>query len=770
MRNMDRRRFLVSAAAASAATAAALAPGALFGGVGAAPGPSTGPEWRRAPCNLCGTGCGLLIGTQGGRAVAVRGDPEAGANRGLACVKGYLAIQALYGRDRLTQASVKRQGTPVETPLSEALDLVAARLADTVRRHGPGSVAIYGSGQWSVPAAYAAVKLFKGGLGSPNVETSARLSSGSAQAGCLSTFGAEGVVGGFDDIESADVLVLWGTNLAEAHPVLFSRVLERRRLSPGVRIVTLGTRTTRTSYAADRALLCHPGAGLVLANAIAREIVARGAVDREFIDRHVSFRRGSDAPGMPIPGAEAGAPASWSAYVRFLEEYTPERAERVSGLPAAEIRWLASLYADRARRVTTLWDEEVNQHARGTWLNNLLYNLHLLVGKVATPGNSPLPLASQPSAGGSGSEVGAFAEGLPAGDVRREADRARAARIWGVPVERIPSRPGPDPLTLFRRVQQGEIRFLWVQASNPLVTLPRLAEQRRALEGEGCFLVVSDAYPTRTTAAADVVLPAALWVESAGVYGSGERRTQHFPQMLRPPGAATGDAHQVAAVARRLGFGALFPWPDERLVEGLWSEYARFRERPDQRPATLAELRLGPGLRWPYVEGRETLRRYATAADPAADPARGTFDFYGTPDHRARIWLRPHQPAAETPDGEFPFWLSVGPVLEHAGSGTLTRRVPDLHRAMPGGYVEIHREDARGLGIRAGETVRLVSRRGSLRLPARIDHRSQPPRGQVFVPNFDDGLPVNLLTGDTACPQSGQPATRWAVRLERVAP
>lgn len=785
MTGTDRRTFLRQVAMASAAGAAtALFPGVVLGddvwryvegvlGPGEEEAFSAQVAWRKAPCRFCGVGCGLLVGIENGRAVAVRGDPESPVNRGMACVKGFHSVQALYGRDRLTRAMVRRNGRLVEVPLSEALDLVAEQLRETVRTHGKDSVAMYGSGQWTIPAGYVASKLFKGGLGTNNVEANARLCMSSAVTGFMTTFGMDEPMGCYEDIDHADVFVLWGNNMAEMHPVLFSRMLEQRRQRPGVRIIDLATRTTRTSYAADRSILFTPQADLAIANAICQEIVARGWVNRDFVNRHVAFKRGRTDIGYGLEDnfrfTEQASDASWDDYVRFLQDYTPEKAAEISGVSAADIRWLASLYADPARKVTSFWCMGMNQHTRGTWINNLVYNIHLLVGKIATPGNSPFSLTGQPSACGTVREVGTLTNRLPYGDVTSESARAKAAEIWGVPADRIDPRPTHHTVSMFRALDRGEIRFMWIQVTNPMVTMPHLNRYREGARKDGRFIVVSDVYPTPTTDVADVVLPAALWIEQEGLFGNSERRTQHFEQMLQPPGDATSDAWQLIEVGRRLGFGDLLPWSRENHVEGIWEEYTRFHDSPEHRMAPLSELRTRPGVIWPFVDGRETRWRYNTATDPAADRARGGFDFYGNPDHRAWIWLRPYEAPPEWPDAEYPFWLNTGRVLEHWHTGSLTRRIPTLHRAVPRAYVEMHRTDADALGVRDGEDVRLVSRRGSLTLPVRIDYRAQPPRGQVFVPFFDETLLVNELTLDAYCPISGQPDyKKCAVRVERV--
>jgi nitrate reductase (cytochrome) len=240
--------------------------------------------------------------------------------------------------------------------------------------------------------------------------------------------------------------------------------------------------------------------------------------------------------------------------------------------------------------------------------------------------------------------------------------------------------------------------------------------------------------------------------------------------MVAPPGDATSDAWQMVEVGRRLGFAQLFPYEPRRYITQIWDEYRRFHEGSPGALPPIAALRAQAGVQWPYAAGRETRWRYSTAGDPAADGTHGRFDFYGHPDHRAWIWLRPHEPPAEAPDRGFPFWLSTGEVLEHWGAGSMTQRIPALHRALPRAYVEINREDASELGIRNRERVRLVSRRGSLDIEARVDYRSQPPRGHLFAPVFDEAEPINRLMLDAYCPLSGQPdGSKCAVRVERLA-
>lgn len=772
MKSVDRRTFLKGMAAASAVAPSVLLarPAEAEKATGAAL-PDT--EWLKVPCRLCGVGCGLLVGVDGGHAGAIKGDPDSTVGQGLGCAKGYYSIQALYSKDRITRAKIRKNGALTDVPIGEALDLVAQRIRDTVAQHGKDSVAVYGSAQWTIPDAYVASKLFKGAIGTNNVESSSRLYAASVMAGLETTFGLDGAVGCYDDIEHADVFVLWDANLAESDPVLFSRMLARRRADPAVRIVDVATRTTRTSYAADSAMLHTPRSTVSIANAICREIVDRKWVDHEFVDRHVAFKRGKVGIGYDLVNdalvTDDAAAVTWDEYVKFLAAYTADHAQQVSGVSAASIRWLASVYADRSRKVMSIWGANVNQHARGTWANNALYNIHLLAGKVGTPGNAALSLTGQPNGGSAVHDAGTLTHTLPRGVVTNDADRQRAAKLWNVPVTQINAKPSRTALSMFRALERGDVKFLWIQATNPMVSLPNLNRYRDAAKKGDHFIVVSEAYRTPTTDIADVVLPAAMWFEREGVYANVERRTQHFEQAVEPPGDAMGDAWQMIEVARRLGYATLFPWSRPSHGGQIWEEYRRFHDDARSSLAPLSVLRSRAGAQWPYVNGRETQRRYNTASDPAADKAHGPFDFYGHADHRAWIWLRPHEPSAESPDREHPFWLTTGAVLEHWGGGAMTQRIPTLHRALPRAYVELNRDDARRLNIQNGETVRLVNQRGAVQLQARIDYRSQPAPGQLFVPCFDDAAPVRKLMLDACDPLSGQPdGVTCAVRIERL--
>jgi len=781
---IDRRRFLQLAAGGSAVAAFSCRDrqeaARLAGEAGALPDDLA---WGKAPCRFCGTGCGVEVGVSGGRAVAVRGDEASPVNRGLLCVKGYHLPGFLYGEDRLTRPQRRHPDGTLETiTWDEALDLVADRFRSTLEEHGPEAVAVYGSGQWTVFDGYAALKWVKGGMRSNNLDPNARLCMASAVMGFMTQFQSDEPMGCYEDFEAGDDFVLWGNNMAEMHPVLFSRILEHKRKKPDVRIVDLATRRTPTTHYADTYVEFRPGTDLALANGILHLLVKEGAVDRAFVEENVVFKRGIedvDAIGYGIHGAngehyvfqDEGRESSFEELETFLEEYTPARVRDVTGVPEAQIRLLASLYGDRRRGTVSLWCMGVNQHVRGTWMNNLINDIHLLTGKIARPGSNPFSLTGQPSACGTAREVGTLSNRLPADMlVTVDEHRRRTEEIWGLEPGTIPAKPGYHTVDLFRALSRGDLKALWIQVTNPWVSLPNL---NRFTKPKEAFLVVSDIYPTPTTDQADLVLPSAAWVEREGLFGNTERRTQHWDKLVDPPGEAKEDAWQIIEVARRMGMGHLFPWATDEWGpwhEPLFEEYRSFTLGVGKDLGSYQALRSARGLRWPVVDGKETRYRYAAGHDPYVEKKEGVH-FYKAKKYgqKAAFWLRPYHPPAELPGADFPLWLSTGRVLEHWHTGSMTRRVRELHQAVPEAYVEVNRADALELGIQEGQTVRLVSPRGELTLPARIDGRGATPRGTVFVPFFDEHHLVNRLTLDAMDNISKEPDfKKCAVRLEVV--
>ncbi|MHC4947690.1 MAG: molybdopterin-dependent oxidoreductase [Planctomycetota bacterium] len=790
---VDRRTFMKSAAMAAATLAAGRREGA------AVPLPvlddDAGLTWGKAPCRFCGTGCHVMVGVRDDRVVAIQGDVRADVNKGLLCVKGYHVGSILYGDDRLTTPLARKNDRLVPVTWEEAIDTIARRI-----NANPAGFAIYGSGQWTIPEGYAANKLIKGGLSNNHIDPNARLCMASAVTGFLAAYGVDEPAGCYDDLDHADVVINWGNNPAEMHPVLFSRVLDRKSRGETVVIIDMETRRTRSSDLADHYIEFKPHGDLAIANGIAHLLIKNGTWDRAFVEKHCAFRMDSDPPAL------FGEATTFEDYCRRLEPYTPERAAELAGVRPDDIRMLADLFGRRDLRITSLWCMGVNQHTRGTAMNTLIHGIHLLSGHFGRPGDAPTSLTGQPSACGTAREVGTLAHTLPGGRVvAKEPHRRQAEELWKLPEGRINPKPGRHTVAMWDSFcrADGDIDTIWVQVTNPGQTLPNLGklfDRKRELADK--FLVVSEVYPTATTALADIVLPSAMWVEKNGIYGNSERRTQQWFRMVDPPGEARDDCWQLIAVAHRLlelghegmrdrdgnflfamtdSAGREVPtwewdryYGDLNVDEYLYEEYRPFSHLKHKNVAPYSELVKARGLRWPVVQNddgtwRETRFRFAEFDDPfVAEGAEIQFYHSTTKDDRAQIWFRPHEGPAETPDEDYPLMLTTGRVLEHWHTGTMTGRVPQLGRAMPRAYAELNREDARRLGIRTGDMIILESRRGALELPAWIDGRGAPPPGTVFVPFFDETALINQLTLDAIDPFSKQPDyKKSAIRIRK---
>ena len=798
---MRRREFIKKSAMAAATAAAAGTLGSLGSANAAGSEPKTdaqGITWDKAPCRFCGTGCHTRVGTKDGRVVAIAGDEKADVNKGLLCVKGYHVGMVLYGKDRLTTPQLRKNGQLEPIGWDEALDLVADRImAD------PKAFAFYGSGQWTIPEGYAAQKFMKGGLSNNHIDPNARLCMASAVTGFLATYGVDEPAGCYQDLDECDVLIMWGNNPAEMHPILFSRVIDRRSRGEEVLLIDIGTRRTRTTSHAQHFLNFKPHSDLAIANGIAHLLLKNGTWDKDFVDEHCAFRADSNPPEL------FGAAISFDEYKKRMEEYTPERVEEISGVPAKDIRMLGDLFGQKNLKITSLWCMGMNQHTRGTAINTLVHGVHLLSGHFGKPGDAPTSLTGQPSACGTVREVGTLAHALPGGRlVKKPEHRADAEKLWNVPAGRVNPKPGYHTVQMFEqfckpKADGGDIATIFVQVTNPGQTLPNLHKLFNPKEKlREKFLIVSEVYPTATTRLADLVLPASLWVEKNGVFGNSERRTQQWFRQVMPPGQARDDCWMTIAVARKLydrghpgmkdkdgrflfevkdAGGNVVPiweWEhyyDVNVDKHLFEEYRTFTRLKHKDLAPYDEYVKARGMRWPVTQRadgswRETRFRFSEFDDPYVKKGAGIQFYHSTTkDDRAQIWFRPYEDPPEMPDEKYPYWLCTGRVLEHWHTGTMTRRVPQLERAMPNAYVELHPDDAREAGIRNGDKVSLETRRGKLQLLAWVAGRGMPPRGSLFVPFFDERLLINELTLDAYDPFSKQPDyKKCAARIVRL--
>jgi len=835
---LNRRDFIKANAAAAAMSAAGLS----------APGTAVAQgkdeiRWDKAACRFCGTGCGVLVGTQDGRVVATQGDPDAPVNRGLNCIKGYFLSKIMYGADRLKTPLLRMKDGKYDkngefAPISwkQAFDIMEEKVKATLKAKGPNGLAMFGSGQWTVWEGYAAAKLMKAGFRTNNLDPNARHCMASAVAGFMRTFGIDEPMGCYDDIEHGDAFVLWGSNMAEMHPILWTRITDRKLSNKGVKVAVLSTFEHRSYELADIPMIFKPQTDLAILNYIANYIIQTGKVNQAFVDKNINFKKSAtdigyglrpthalekDATSNGYPGADGkpkgdtgkSDPITFDEFKKFVSEYTVEKVSKLSGVAEKDLKALAELYADPKVKIVSFWTMGFNQHTRGTWANNLVYNIHLLTGKISEPGNSPFSLTGQPSACGTAREVGTFSHRLPADMVVTNPEhRKHTEELWQLPEGTIPDKVGLHAVAMARALKDGKVNFYWQQCNNNMQAGPNINEELypgwRKPEN---FIVVSDPYPTVSAMAADLILPTAMWVEKEGAYGNAERRTQFWRQQVKAPGEARSDVWQLMEFSKR--FKVEEVWPAELVAKapklkgktlfdvlyangvvnkyklseiapgfdnedskllgfyiqkGLFEEYAAFGRGHGHDLAPFDTYHQARGLRWPVVGGKETLWRFREGYDPYVKKGEGV-KFYGHKDGKAVIFALPYQPPAESPDKEFDMWLSTGRVLEHWHTGTMTRRVPELYKAFPDAVVFMHPDDAKARGLQRGMEVKVASRRGEIQLRIETRGRNKPPRGLVFIPFFDAGRLVNKLTLDATCPISKETDyKKCAVKVTRA--
>ncbi|WP_031817592.1 periplasmic nitrate reductase subunit alpha, partial [Vibrio parahaemolyticus] len=777
------------------------------------------------------TGCSVLVGTQNGKVVATQGDPEAPVNKGLNCIKGYFLSKIMYGQDRLTQPLLRMKDGKYHkdgefTPVSwdVAFDTMAEKWKASLEKKGPTSVGMFGSGQWTVMEGYAAAKMMKAGFRSNNIDPNARHCMASAVVGFMRAFGIDEPMGCYDDFENADAFVLWGSNMAEMHPVLWTRITDRRLSHPHVRVNVLSTYYHRSFELADHGYIFNPQSDLAIANFIANYIIENDAVNWDFVNKHTNFTQADTDIGYGLrdddplqkaaknPNSGKLTSISFEEYKKSVAPYTVEKASEISGVEKEKLIELAKQYADPNTKVMSLWTMGMNQHTRGVWMNNLVYNIHLLTGKIATPGNSPFSLTGQPSACGTAREVGTFAHRLPADMVvANPKHRQIAEKIWKLPEGTIPPKPGFHAVLQDRMLNDGVLNCYWVQCNNNMQAGPNINTERLpGYRNPENFIVVSDPYPTATAQAADLILPTAMWIEKEGAYGNAERRTQAWYQQVGTVGDAKSDLWQVMEFSKRFKMEEV--WPEELLAKapqyrgktmydmlfkngqvdkfpleearelnddshhfgfyvqkGLFEEYATFGRGHGHDLAPYDVYHTVRGLRWPVVDGKETQWRFKEGSDPYAKAGSG-WDFYGNADGKAKIISAPYEAPPEVPDSEFDLWLCTGRVLEHWHTGTMTRRVPELYKAVPDAVCYMHPEDAKARNVRRGEEVVIANKRGEVRVRVETRGRNRPPKGLVFVPFFDARILINKLILDATDPLSKQTDfKKCPVKITKVA-
>ncbi len=699
-----------------------------------------GASWRRSVCPYCGTGCGVLIRARNGAVQAVRGDAEHPVNAGSLCAKGALLAPAITTEDRLLTPLFRSRGSGAEERVTweAAVRRVAGAIQRTLETRGPDALMLYGSGQLLTEDYYLFGKLAKGFLGTNNQDTNSRLCMASAVAAYQMALGIDAPPCAYADIEAARTFLIVGANMEACHPILFDRIRARKRAAPReVRVIVIDPRRTRTAEFADQHLAVRPGADVALLNALLYEVMLAGGLDRTFVRDHTE---------------------GWTALAERLPQYQAEQVTPATGVNAQEIVDAAQLYAHNGPALT-FWAMGANQSTAGVAKNLALINLALATGNIGKPGAGPFSLTGQPNAMG-GREAGGLAATLPGHRLTAEAgDRAEAEALWGRPPGSISARPGLTAIEMVGAMERGEIAVLWIAGTNPLASLPNADRVRAALARVECVIVQDPYHPTESTLLADVVLPAAQWSEREGVMTNSERRICLLERAADPPGEALPDWQIIGRVAQALGYGAAFAHQD---AEAVFREYRAFTRGRDLDISGLdyGVLRQQPeGVQWPFPAGAAsgTARLYTDRVFP-------------TPSGRARFHVVEPEEPAEAITPEYPLVLLTGRVKDQWHTRTRTGKVPKLNKSEPSSFLEIHPVDARALGIRDRQVVRVRSRRGAFQAPARVTEAIRP--GAVFAPFHWGALwgaegVVNTATSEAFDPRSKQPDLKYAaVRVE----
>ncbi|MET0238981.1 MAG: bifunctional nitrate reductase/sulfite reductase flavoprotein subunit alpha [Sphingobium sp.] len=698
----------------------------------------------KSVCPYCGVGCGILIDVVNGAIKQVRGDKDHPTNFGRLCTKGKSSGEPVAAVGRASTAFARigdgRDQGPI--PMDDAISRTAKGLRAIIDRDGPDAVSLYVSGQMSLESQYLANKLCKGFIGTNNIESNSRLCMASAASGYKLSLGADGPPGSYQDFDKADLFFVIGANMADCHPILFLRMMDR--VKAGAKLIVVDPRRNATAEKADLFLQVKPGTDLALLNGLLHLLADAGRIDRDFIDAHTE---------------------GWEAMPAFLADYAPGRVSEITGIAEADLRQAAEWIGD-AREWMSCWTMGLNQSSHGTWNTNAICNLHLATGAICRPGSGPFSLTGQPNAMG-GREMGYMGPGLPGQRATTsEADRHFVEDMWDVARGTLRPEAGSGTIDMFADMAAGRIKACWIICTNPVASV---ANRKTVVAGlEAAELVVTqDVYvDTETNRYADIILPGALWAEAEGVMINSERNLTLMQKAVDPPGEAMADWQIIARVACEMGYAEAFSYNSAAEIFEEIRQFWNPRTGYDIRGASHERLRQTP-LQWPCAPDETQDRnpvRYRAGENSSIS--------FPTESGRAFFLPRPHMDPAEMPDEDFPFILNTGRLQHQWHTLTKTGKVATLNRLNPGPFVDIHPDDARTLGIGEGDRVEVRSRRGHALLPAAISERVRP--GNLFAPFhwndvFGEDLAINAVTSDAVDPVSMQPEFKFsAVTLARV--
>lgn len=705
----------------------------------------------KSTCCYCGVGCGVVIGKEENGKLTLEGDKDHPSNKGMLCSKGMnLHYTVMDQSDRLLYPQMRlNRSMPLQrVTWDEALERTAAVFKTFIKKFGPDSVAFYVSGQCLTEEYYLVNKLIKGFIGSNNIDTNSRLCMSSAVVGYKLSLGEDSVPVCYDDIEEADVFLVTGANPAWCHPILWRRIEAHKAANPHVKIICVDPRRTDTARSSDLHLQINPGTDVVLTNAIGRLLIEKNYIDEQFIVDHAD-------------GFEA---FRQKVFARSL----PESAQ-ICGIDAADIDRAAELIGN-SKGFLSLWTMGLNQSVIGVNKNLSLINLHLITGKIGSPGNGPFSLTGQPNAMG-GRETGGLANILPAHrEVTNPAHREEMEVFWQTPVK-IAGKPGFTATEMFEALADERLKAIWIINTNPLVSMPDLNRTEKALNNAR-FVVVQD-ISTRadTVHFADVVLPAAAWLEKEGTMTNAERRITHLPKVIEAPGEALPDAEIIWRFANKMGFGASFDYAD---VAQVYDEYAKITAGTniDITGVNYQLLKDERSVQWPFSSKQLESRNHNIADAPLGNiDTTGTkrlftdHQFY-TPNKRAQISAVPDENASEIVDDDFPLVLTTGRIRDQWHTMTKTGRVAKLNQHIPQPFLQIHPFDAAKRNIKEGDLVEVKGRRGEVRVKAQLSEDVR--EGLCFLPmHWGKILGSNLgrannLTQSLVDPKSKEPDFKFS--------
>ena len=689
-------------------------------------------EWRYTTCGYCSTGCSIEVGLdREGRPVSARGVGGADVNRGKLCLKGILEYELFRTPGRGAHPLMRAHRTEPFRRVSwdEALDRVAEEIKRIQARYGRDAFAILSTGQIMTEEFYTLGKLARGVIGTNNYDGNTTLCMSSAVSGYKRSFGSDGPPGCYEDFEHTGCLIAVGSNLPEQHPVIYWRLREARERR-GFPLIVVDPRVTMLAQQADVHLAIEPGTDVVLFNALAHVILKEGLADMDYVRRHTT---------------------GFEAFAAEVERWDPDTAARITGIDADTIRHVARTFG-QAESAMVIWTMGINQSTHGSDGVVAINNLCLLTGNVGKPGGSPLSITGQCNA--MGTREWSSCSGLPGYRLLENPEhREEIARFWGVDPEFFPKRRGMFMTDIFRAIETGRVKGLWLIATNPMTSMPNTERIRRTLEKLE-FLVVQDAYEdVETNQYSHVYLPAALWAEKEGVFTNTERRVNLIRNVCPPYGESKPDLWIFNQIARRFEQGRRMRFPETpRQVFEEMKQLSKGR-LVDISGMDYEKIEARRGIQWPCPEGQEE-----------GSPRLYTDGRFQHPDGKARLIPLPFEDNNERPDEEYPFWLNTGRVVEHFHTRTRTGKIGNLNRFSPTPYMEMNPDAARELGIEHMSYARVTSRRGDAVVLVQLTHRV--PRNMVFIPfHFHDC--VNRLTLGLLDPHSRQPAYKQcAVRVE----